>query len=140
ELPNVKGQAAGERREDIVLEVADATLAGTLEDTTGAPVAGAQLEVIDGAGEGRHATVAADGTFAIELLPRGHVKVRVEHPAYPTAELDGIASATGERVRLHLPLGGAIEGAVLDATTGAPLAGMTLAARGPAGATAETTT
>jgi len=140
ELPANKGTTAGEHREDLVLDVADAELAGTLEDATGAPVGGAQLEVTDGAGEGRHATVAPDGTFAIELLPRGHVRVRVDHPEYPPAELDAVASVRGERVHLVLPLGGAIEGVLLDATSGAPLAGMPLEARGPAGQSSEATT
>ena len=140
ELPPVKGAAAATRREDIVLEIADATLAGTLEDTAGAPVAGAQLEVTDGAGEGRHATVAPDGTFSIDLLPRGHVIVRVQHPQYPPAELDAVASVDGERVHLRLPIGGSVAGALLDATSGAPLPGTTFSAVGPHGRTAETTT
>jgi protocatechuate 3,4-dioxygenase beta subunit len=140
ELAAVKGATAGERREDFVLEVADATLAGTVEDSTGVPVKGAQLEVVDGAGERRHATAAADGTFSIDLLPRGHVRVRVEHPEYPAAELDAIASVTSERVHLRLAIGGAVEGALLDASSGAPLAGQTLAARGPSGQTTEMTT
>ncbi|HEY1554893.1 MAG TPA: carboxypeptidase-like regulatory domain-containing protein [Kofleriaceae bacterium] len=140
ELPAGKGATPGEHREDVVLEVADAELAGTLEDATGAPVGGAQLSVSDGAGEGRHAQVAADGTFAIDLLPRGHVLVRVDHPDYPPAELDAVASQHGEHVHLVLPLGGAIEGAVLDAGTGDPIAGLPLEAQGPAGQTAEATT
>src|SRR5690349_23043467 len=32
--------------------------------------------------------------------------VRVAHPDYPADELDAVASATGERIRLVLPLGG----------------------------------
>jgi hypothetical protein len=104
------------------------------------PIGAAQLEVIAGAGEGRHAVVAADGTFSIDMLPRGHLRVRVQHPDYPTDELDAVSSTTGERVRLVLPLGGAVEGALLDGMTGAPLASMTLTASGPGGATAETST
>ena len=34
-LPIAKGATPAERREDLVLVVADATLAGTLDDTTG---------------------------------------------------------------------------------------------------------
>jgi protocatechuate 3,4-dioxygenase beta subunit len=140
EVPAVKGATAAERREDIVLEVADAMLAGTLEDTAGAPVGGAQLEVTDGAGEGRHATVAPDGTFSIDLLPRGHVIVHVEHALYPPADLDAIASVAGERVHLRLPIGGSVAGALLDATSGTPLAGTTFTAAGPSGRSAEATT
>ncbi|HTR55992.1 MAG TPA: carboxypeptidase-like regulatory domain-containing protein, partial [Kofleriaceae bacterium] len=140
DLPAGKGATAGEHREDIVLDIADAELVGTLEDATGVPVGGAQLEVSDGAGEGRHTTVARDGTFAIELLPRGHVRVRVDHPDYPPAELDAVASVHGDHVHLVLPLGGAAEGVLLDASSGEALAGMPLDARGPAGQSAEATT
>ena len=140
ELPSPKGTVAAEHHEDLVLEVADAILAGTLDDTAGAPIIGAHLEVIDGAGEGRHAVVGADGTFSIDMLPRGHVRVRIDHPDYPIDELDAVASATGERARLHLAIGGAVEGALLDGGSGSPLAGLTIAATGPSGATAEATT
>ena len=140
ELPAPRGSVAAEHHEDLVLEVADAILAGLLDDTAGAPIAGAHLEVIDGSGEGRHAVVAADGTFSIDMLPRGHVRVRIEHPDYPTEELDAIASATGERVRLHLQIGGAVEGALLDGASGAPVAGVTITATGPNGASSEAST
>ena len=136
-LTSPRGTAPAEHREDIVLEAADATLAGIVDDDTGVPVGGAHLEVIDGSGEARRAITAGDGTFAIEMLARGHVRVRVDDPRYPPAELDAVTSTTGERVHLHVPLGGAVEGALLDATTGEPLAGVTVAARGPASASAE---
>src|SRR5205085_3796445 len=48
------------------------------------------------------------------------------------------ASSTGERVRLVLALGGAVEGALTDNTTGDPVANVPVTASGPAGATAET--
>jgi uncharacterized GH25 family protein len=138
ELTAPKTRTANERREDIVLEVADAILAGTLDDAAGAPVGGANIEVITGAGQGRRAVVAADGTFSIDMLPRGPLRVRIDHPSYPTEELEAVASSTGERVRLRVALGGQIEGALLDAG-GSPLGGMTIDARGPGGRTADTT-
>ncbi|MDB4957700.1 MAG: hypothetical protein JWO36_5269 [Myxococcales bacterium] len=140
ELPPSKGTTPVEHREDIVLAAADAILAGTLDDETGATVSGAHLEVMGGGGEGRHAVVGADGTFMIEMLPPGRLRVRVEHPAYPIDELDAIASTTGERSRLKLPLGGGIEGAILDNASSAPIASISITASGPAAATAETTT
>jgi hypothetical protein len=129
-----------ERREDFTLIVADAVLSGTLDDAAGAPVPAAQIEVISGAGGGRQAVVGPDGTFSIDHLPAGPLRVRVTHPSYPTAELDAVAT-TGDRekVRLRLPLGGAIEGVLLDGTTGAPLAGLVISGYGPNGATADTT-
>src|SRR5262249_20829222 len=65
ELAPVRGATPAERREDLLLVVADAMVAGILEDATGAPVAGAHLDVVGGASDGRHAIAAADGTFSI---------------------------------------------------------------------------
>src|SRR5262249_27936666 len=44
ELAPVRGATPAERREDLVLAVADAVFAGILEDATGAAVAGAHLD------------------------------------------------------------------------------------------------
>jgi hypothetical protein len=46
-------------------------------------------------------------------------------------------SANQARARLRLALGGGVEGVVLDATSGAPIPSVTLAASGPASALAE---
>ncbi|HVK85488.1 MAG TPA: carboxypeptidase-like regulatory domain-containing protein [Kofleriaceae bacterium] len=142
ELPVATGPTAEEHREDFVLVVADATLAGTLDDANGTAVAGATIEIVGGGEEGRHAIVAADGTFAIEMLPAGPLRLVVRHPDYPTTELEATATSGSSRarVRLRLPLGGAVEGAVLDASSGSPIAGLALTARGPLGATAEGST
>jgi protocatechuate 3,4-dioxygenase beta subunit len=140
ELVPAKGRTASEQRVDIVLDVADAILAGTLDDAAGAAVAGATIEIASGTGEGRRGITSADGTFSIDNLPRGRVRVRVTHPEYPPAELDAVASSTGERARLRLALGGQAEGVLLDAASGEPIAGMTIDARGPGGARAEATT
>jgi protocatechuate 3,4-dioxygenase beta subunit len=142
DLPIAKGTVADEHREDFVLEVADASLAGTLDDANGTAVSGATIEVTGGGGEGRHAVVAADGTFSIEMLPAGPLRVIVRHPDYPTTELDAVATSGSTRtpVRLRLPLGGAVEGAVLDAYSGTPIAGLALSASGPFTTTSEAST
>jgi len=141
ELAPVRGTTPAEQREDLLLAVADATVAGILEDATGAPVAGAQLEVVGGAGDGRRAIVAADGTFSIDLLPAGHLHLHIEHPAYPPDDVEVVAASDNQaRVRLRLPLGGGVEGALLDASSGAPIPSVTLAASGPASALAEAST
>ncbi len=140
EIAPVKGRSAAEQREDIVLDTANAILAGTLDDATGAAVSGATLAVVGGAGDGRTAMTGADGTFAIEMLPQGPVRVRITHPEYPPAELDATASTAGVRERLRLALGGQIEGVLLDDASASPIAGMTIDARGPAGARADATT
>ncbi len=140
EIAAVKGRTAGEQREDLVLDAADATLAGTLDDAAGAVVAGATIEVASGSGRGRRAVTAADGTFSIDNLPRGRLRVRVTHADYPPTELDAAASTLAEQVRLRLPLGGQAEGVLLDDASGAPIGGVTIDARGPGGATAVATT
>ncbi len=140
ELAPAKGRTAAERREDIVLDTADAILAGTLDDTMGAAVGAATIEVISGAGEGRRAVTGSDGTFSIDMLPPGRVRVRVTHPDYPSDELEAAASTTRESARLRLALGGQIEGVLIDEASGEAIGGMTLDAKGPAGASADATT
>lgn len=140
ELPTARGREPAEHREDLVLVVADAVLAGTLDDANGTPVAGAQLQIVGGPADGRHAIVAADGTFSIDRLPAGTLRLRIRHPDYPPHELSATATTGAERARLRLPIGGAIEGVVLEAASGAPLTGITVEATGPGGARAEAAT
>ncbi len=69
-----------------MLPLADAVLADTVDNGSGAPVASATLEVVGGAADERRAIVATDGTFSIDLLPAGHLRVRVDHPDFPPTE------------------------------------------------------
>ena len=133
---------ADEHREDITLEVADASLVGTVADASGLPIGSAQLEVLVGSNgdASRRGVSNQDGTFALDMLPRGHLRVRVTQSDYPAVVLDAVASSTGERVRLVVPLGGAVEGALLDGSRGVPLAGVMLTAKGPGNATVEAST
>lgn len=138
-LPPARNPAADEHREDLVLEIADASLIGTVADASGLPISNAQLEVIAGGGdEMRRGTSATDGTFSLDMLPHGHLRVRVTHPDYPIVELDAVAGSSGERVRLVVPLGGAVEGVLLDGSRG--LAGVTITAQGAGGAALDTST
>jgi hypothetical protein len=141
QLAPVRGATPAERREDLTLLVADATVAGILEDITGAPVPGAQLDIVGGVGDGRHAIVAADGTFSIDRLPAGRLRLHIDHPSYPSHDVE-IVAASGDqaRARIRLPLGGAVEGVLLDATSGAPIPSVTLAAAGPGRSLAEAST
>jgi hypothetical protein len=141
ELDPVRGATPGERREDLTLVVADATIAGILEDATGAPVPGAHLDVVSGPSDGRHAITGADGTFSIDRLPAGPLRLHIAHPSYPRHDIE-LAAASGPQpsIRLQLPLGGAVEGALLDATSSAPIPSVTLAAAGPGNALAEAST
>ena len=140
ELAAVKGAAPAEQREDHVLVVADAVLAGTLDDTSGAPVAAATIEVIGGSADGRAGVVGSDGTFSIDQLPAGALKIRIRHPDYPTKEIEVTATDGRQRVRLRLPLGGSVEGAAIEEASGAPVPSATITAAGPGGASAEATT
>ncbi len=140
ELAPVTAAAPVEQHQDLVLEVADAVIAGILDDETGAAVGGAHLEIVMGM-EGRHAIVAPDGTFSLDLLPRGHLRLRVEHPEYPPAEFDVVAGEERDtHLRLRLPLGGAVEGALLEAASGSPLTGIAITGAGPGSTTSEATT
>jgi hypothetical protein len=104
-------------------------------------VAGAHLDVVGGVSDGRHAIASTDGTFSIDLLPAGPLRLHIEHPAYPPADVDVVAGSVNEaRARLRLALGGAVEGALLDAASGAPIASVAIAASGPGNALAEATT
>lgn len=139
DLPIAKGQTPGEQREDLTLSVADAILAGQVDDATGATVTGATIELVGN--DVRRAVTSADGAFAIDMLPAGTHRLRITHPDYPPAELEATASVGAvTRARLRIPLGGAIEGVLLDGASGAPLAGIALAGDGPARLTADATT
>jgi hypothetical protein len=87
------------------------------------------------------ARFSIDGTFSIDLLPAGHLRLHIEHPAYPPADVDVVASSDNQaRTRLRLALGGGVEGALLDAASGAPIPSVTLTASGPASSLAEAST
>jgi uncharacterized GH25 family protein len=141
ELLPTRGATPAEQRADLLLVVADATAAGIIEDATGAPVAGAHLEVVGGAGDGRRAIAAGDGTFSIDRLPAGRLHLHIEHPAYPPDDVEVVAAADHQaQARLRLALGGGVEGALLDAASGAPIPSVTLTASGPANALTEAST
>ena len=81
------------------------------------------------------------------MLPAGPLRVRVRIPPIRPRELDAVATTGGsQRARLRLPLGGAVEGALLDGSSGAPLTSITVvgtivgAGAGPGGARVEATT
>lgn len=137
---DLSGISAATWTEDIAVEAADAVLAGTVVDAVGIPIAAAQLDIKASAGQKRHAVSGPNGAFTIDRLPRGPMRLAVTHPDYPPNEFEVVASPNSERVRLVLATGGAVEGAIIDARSGAPLAGLTLSATGPGGETAETST
>ena len=131
----VAGSIAAERREDLTLTVHDAALSGTVEDSRGSPLGGARISIAAGPGQGKGTVSAADGSFALTQLPAGPLRLAVEHAELPSYQ----ATAEGAGVRLTVPLGGALEGRLLD-EGGNGAGGVRFSATGPAGAAAEGTT
>ena len=115
--PPAKGATAGEQREDLVLEVADAVARRHASTTPPARRSAARtLDVIGGGGEGRHAIVARRRhVLDRHAAARPRCACASTHPDYPTDELDAVA-VDGRRARApaRSPLGGAVEGALLD--------------------------
>jgi hypothetical protein len=75
------------------------------------------------------------------MLPAGQLRLHIEHPSYPPDDVDVVAASGNQpRVRLRIPLGGGVEGALLDAASGAPIPSVTLTAAGPASQLAEAST
>lgn len=103
------------------------TVTGKVEDTEGAPVPGATVAV----GAAR-ATTDATGAYRIEV-PGSHTLVAsIEAQGYEPKH-EPIALPRGQtwishNVTLHAVAGGAIEGTVIDAHDGAPIAGVRVAA------------
>jgi Carboxypeptidase regulatory-like domain len=136
ELTPVTGSIAGERREDLTLAVYDAVLRGVVDDARGQPVGGARLAVAHGPAQGRTVVTATDGSFSLEQLPPGSLRLTLEHaelPPYQTTVEPGVA------LRLSMPLGGGIDGRLLD-DAGRPLFGVRVMAAGPGPSTVESAT
>ncbi|MGE0400733.1 MAG: sigma-70 family RNA polymerase sigma factor [Kofleriaceae bacterium] len=109
---------------EIVL-TAGATISGTVQDATGAPIAAADVRVVVRGTTfwraQRQAFTAPDGTFAIEGLPRRAVDIVAAHTSGSSAIVPiDLAEKPTHEVTLKLDVTGAIEGTVVD-STGQPL-------------------
>ena len=107
---------------------AGGTVRGTVKDSAGEPVPGANVR-IEADGMSRPLTSAAqsDGTGAFELngVPPGRVNVRASHPAYAPGRVSGVvveAEAAPAEAHVVMSRGGRIEG-VARLRSGPPLAG-----------------
>jgi len=71
-------------------------LAGTVRDTTGGAVAGAQISLTQtGTGLNRQLVTTDSGQFLIPVLPTGTYRLRVAKPGFATLEQDGIQVDVG---------------------------------------------
>ena len=106
------------------------SIGGIVFDPTGAPAAGARVQVQvqrDRRGGGRSATAVADerGHFALEQLDPGAARVSATHEDWAPAPAEPVNLAPGQHVAgllLSLSRGGRLTGEVFDAD-GAPDAG-----------------
>jgi RNA polymerase sigma factor (sigma-70 family) len=109
--------ARGENRSGLrlVLDLG-LSIAGRVSDEAGAPIAEAHVRSADS-----YATTKTDGTYTLTGLTAGQYAVTVDHEEYVDASRDGVAAASSG-IDFTLKRRGAIEGHVVDATTGSPIA------------------
>jgi len=115
-------------------------LSGTVTDAaTGAPIPKARARV---AGSDRLlGSTGSDGTYGIVSIPSGTYTVAFSHPEYVPAEVSGVSvedrvESTVDVALVPRPRTGGLTGTVVDAITGAPIAGATLSH--PAGGSSTT--
>lgn len=121
--------AAGERREGLVLtlERGGLALSGRVVDRASrAGLSGATVTPLDAPEQAT--TTASDGSFSIEGLTAGQLRVAAAHPDYASQVLALVASADRtEPVEIPLGPGATVEGSV-SAASGAPVAGARIEA------------
>ena len=96
-----------------------ATLAGVVQDSTGAVLAGAQVVARQVAtGATRQATSGFDGRFTIAGLPAGNYEVRSDFPGFRPLVRAGISLTVGENAAVILTMEvGATEAVTVTAAT-----------------------
>jgi outer membrane receptor protein involved in Fe transport len=97
-----------------------ADLVGTVTDSTGAIVPGADINVTDkGTSEVRRVKSATNGDFAVNDLPPGTYSVTVTSASFKTFEIPSILLAAGDKPRLDakLEIGTSSQTVTVEATT-----------------------
>ena len=97
-----------------------ADLVGTVTDSTGAIVPGADITVTNkGTGAVRQIKSAGDGNFAVTNLPSGSYSVTVVSASFKTFEVPNLTLAAGDKPRIDakLQVGGSSEIVSVEATT-----------------------
>ena len=98
------------------LERADGSIAGRVADPAGFPLRGARVSV---RGQAAAAVTDDGGRFELGNLARGRFEIIVRHPDYPEHRVE---LETGRGHELEVPLGGGIEGLVVDTASRRPMA------------------
>ena len=101
------------------------TTRGTVRNTRGEPVAGADLQGWSSQGGSIQARTSSDGSFVIRDVPAGSFQVDVRHGDYTSVQVD--ITAGDESAEIVLQDRGAIEGRVLHGRTRQPIADFRLA-------------
>src|SRR5450432_3385192 len=113
------GAATGLRGQDLTTS---ANFTGTVTDSSGAVVPGAQV-IVSGVDNGvsRKAETDAVGSFTVPLLPPGNYNLRVESKGFKSYEQKGIGLLPGHTIKqdVQLTIGAATE--VVVVTSEAPL-------------------
>ena len=116
----VSVRAGARERADFALSPSRTQLQGQVVSRAGEPVVGARITVQTASG-GRSAAVSdAGGAFEVGA-PRGPVQITVRAPGYGTESVT--ATSPSDVGRIELGSGGSIEGRVVRADSGLPVAG-----------------
>jgi hypothetical protein len=112
-------------------------LQGTVTDTTGLPVAGAQLQAVGPVT--RSATTRGDGTYWVTSVPEGSYDITVTHPDHNPGSASGVMVVERQTTTQDFLLTGEgiLAGTITD-SQGAPLAGVRVQVVGPVTGTINT--
>lgn len=92
-------------------------ITGTVQDPTGAVMAGAKLTLTSATGEQRQGTTNAEGHYRFPMLPPGAYKLVIAAPGFKTATFDNVTVAITQSTELSptLALAGATEAVSISA-------------------------
>jgi hypothetical protein len=104
-------------------QVNDATILGTVTDSSGGVIPGATVTATNElTGFSRSAKTADDGSYLIEFLPIGNkYRVQSQHDGFKTAVKDGIVLQVGENARVDIRLEVGQVSQTIEVTSAVPL-------------------
>jgi hypothetical protein len=101
-------------------QLSTADIVGTISDSLGAVVPGANITLINHATQDKRVAQSnASGDYQFTLLPTGHYSITVRVTGFKTSNTPDLAVEAGDRARndVHLIAGGATETVTVEATT-----------------------